>query len=103
MPAEAKRNGSVVALRKKPGPKPGTHHAGTFKPGYDPRRWTHGPVRSEVKRTVEELFREGAEDARDFLLQLVNDPKASKRDRYAAATEILNRSYGKPVDRRCRP
>lgn len=48
---------------------------------------------------IEELCRDQAEAAVQVLTAIITDPDASYRDRLAAAREILDRGYGKPVDR----
>lgn len=84
---------------RKPGPKPGQRHSGQFRKGHDPRRWLLGPRRGQNVKDLERLCRESAEDALRLLLDTVNDEDAPRRDRLAAAREILDRGYGKPVDR----
>ena len=48
---------------------------------------------------LEELCRESADDALAFLLALLGDADAPANTRLQAAREILDRGFGKPVDR----
>lgn len=50
-------------------------------------------------RQLEELCRENATLALDFLVDLLRDNKAQVNARLTAAREILDRGYGKPLDR----
>ena len=88
---------SVTSTKKKRGPPKGTHHAGTFKVGPDPRRYRHDEKRRKARLTVEELAKEYTEDAFNKLAELLNsdNPKMVLE----AATQILDRGHGKAVDR----
>ena len=88
---------SVTSTKKKRGPPKGTHHAGTFKVGSDPRRYRHDEERRKARLTVEELAKEYTEDAFNKLAELLNsdNPKMVLE----AATQILDRGHGKAVDR----
>ena len=48
---------------------------------------------------LEQLCRESAPDALAYLQDLLADKKAPANTRLAAAREILDRGFGKPVDR----
>lgn len=85
--------------RKKTGPLPGTRHSGSFLKGGDPRQWHHNPEAQAVKREVEELCKEHAEKAVNFLATILGDDSAAPRSRLEAASQILDRGFGKAVDR----
>ena len=89
-------SGTEIRERKKPGPPPGTHHAGTFKPGYDPRRWNGGQPRS---RELEAMVKGGAPQAINFLLQLCENEEAPYVERRKAAEYVANQAMGSPVNR----
>jgi phage terminase small subunit len=48
---------------------------------------------------LRELFAEGAIDAYNVILQIMTDPDTNKRDRLAAARDLLDRAGYKPTDR----
>lgn len=81
------------------GPPPGTHHAGTFKPGPDPRRNTDGPRPTGDMKRVRDHARQFTIEALDFLVGLMRDEGAAKVARIKAADSILDRGVGKPTVR----
>jgi len=89
--------GNVSNIRKKPGPPPGTHHAGTFKPGPDPRRYKHDEERRKARLTVEELAKTYTEEAFGKLVDLLDSD--SPKVAIEAASQILDRGWGRSVDR----
>ena len=48
---------------------------------------------------MEELCKQHAEGAVAYLAELLADPKANAKERIVAASELLDRGYGKSVDR----
>ena len=89
--------------RRKPGPKPGgPRHAGMFRKnseGGDDRRYVPTAERAQVRKTVEELCKQHAEAAVEYLAGLVMDENASEKSRIAACEQILDRGYGTAVNR----
>lgn len=81
----------------KPGPDPGTHHAGTFKPGKDKRRHMGG--RSRYKQGIESLCRIHTEKNITVLLGIIEDDDKPTSERIRAIELMLAHGHGKPVDR----
>ena len=81
----------------KPGPQPGTHHRGTFKPGPDPRRNYNG--RPKKPQEFEDLVKRHSVEALNTLVDCLNDRKAHWRDKRASAEVLLNHAWGTPVQR----
>ncbi len=50
-------------------------------------------------KQLEQLCRESAGTAIDYLLRTIDDPDVPANVRLQAAREVLDRGYGKPVDR----
>ena len=98
MTYETKGLRGLANHRRKPGPKPGQRHPGQWKPGQSGNP-SGRPKKSPEMKDLERRCRESAEDALRLLLELVNDEDAPRRDRLYAAREILDRGFGKPVDR----
>lgn len=72
----------------------------SFKKGYDARRYV--PVNEGLvvfHDKLGSLLRERSLDAVTFLLETMNNEKASLKLRLVAANTILDRGLGKPVDR----
>ena len=91
---------SVQAGPRKKGLKPGQIHSGSFKKGYDPRRNVLGAWRNRLAiKQLEALAIEHAEDAIATLASQMNDKSAADNDRARAATALLDRAFGRPVDR----
>ncbi len=80
--------------RKKPGPRPGTRHAGMFKPGYDERR-----MAPRVKRDFQALVKDHAEEAAEVLLECIRDEGAPWKERRASAELLIAHAVGTPVSR----
>jgi hypothetical protein len=101
MPINAIKTAAVVGsgnYANKPGPK--KPHSGMFKKGYDPRRNLAGqPRKTTDMKDLERLCRENASEAFDALIDLVNNPKTPPNTRLAAINSMLDRGFGKPVDR----
>ena len=71
----------------------------SFKKGYDARRYV--PVNNglvEYHSKLSELLRGQSLEVITFLINTMNDEKASLKLRMAAGVEILNRGLGRPVD-----
>lgn len=56
--------------------------------------------RPRVIMAVRDLAREHADDAIQVLASIMGDTDAPAAARISAATEILNRGYGRPVDQK---
>lgn len=84
--------------RKRPGPPPGTHHAGTFKPGHDPRR-AGDPHKAALKREINLLCQEHTQDAVDLLVTVMNAKQEATKARLAAAELLISYGHGRPVSR----
>lgn len=85
-------------FRRKPGPKPGQRHSGQWKPGQSGNP-SGRPKKSPEMKDLERRCRESAEDALRFLLDTIEDDDAPRNVRLQAAREVLDRGFGKPVDR----
>ncbi|MCX2976364.1 hypothetical protein [Candidatus Marimicrobium litorale] len=87
--------------RKRPGPKPGGYNPGAFTGADDPRRWKQGPCmeRAALRRSIEEMAKDHAEEALQAIAALIDDPNATPKVRLEAASEILDRSFGSVVNR----
>ena len=86
-------------MKGKTGPRVGQPHSGQFQKGEDKRRYVPTAEKGRIRKTVEELCKQHAEDAVAYLANLLQDPKASAKERIVAASELLDRGYGKSVDR----
>lgn len=98
MAHEIKALRGLAKPQRKPGPKPGSRHPGMWKPGQSGNP-SGRPKKSPEMKDLERRCRESAEDALALLLEMVNDASAPRRDRLYAAREILDRGFGKPIDR----
>lgn len=84
-------------VRRKPGPPPGTHHAGTFKKG-DPRINREGAF-VRKKMTFNQMINKHTEKAVQSLVDTLEDEDASKQDKFKCAELILAHAQGSPVNR----
>lgn len=84
--------------RRKPGPRPGQPHAGQFKRG-DPRINKYGPYPTEERRTFHQLVQEASPRAVEVLVECLDDPTATWKDRQTAAQALIEHGFGKAVDR----
>jgi len=75
----------------------GTNNPGAFNVGYDPRRVT--PTKRQINKAIEELCKEHAGLAVACLAGLISDPEQDGEVRRKASNDILDRAYGKAVDR----
>ena len=82
----------------KPGPKPGERHSGQWKPGQSGNP-SGRPKKSSEMKDLERLCRESADEALALLVDTIRNPDADHRLRLQAAREVLDRGFGKPVDR----
>ena len=73
-------------------------HSGQWRPGQSGNP-SGRPKKTPEMRDLEQRCRESAEAALALLVDTINDPDAPRRDRLAAARELLDRGFGKPVDR----
>lgn len=71
----------------------------SFKKGYDAKRYvrTNEGLMTFYKE-LNELLRTQSLEAFTFLVETMNNPKASLKLRATVAMDILNRGIGKPVD-----
>jgi len=90
--------GTVSRIKKKTGPRVGQPHSGQFK-SIDSRRYIPDGAKGKVRKAVEELCKQHAEDAVAYLANLLQDSDANPKERLVAAGELLDRGYGKAVDR----
>jgi hypothetical protein len=81
------------------GCKPGQKHSGHFKTGFDPRRNLKGQYLLRERATVEDKFRQHSQEALDALLAVLKDSESPAKDVVNAANSLLDRAYGKAVDR----
>ena len=88
----------AASLRRKPGPKPGSRHPGMFKPGQSGNP-SGRPKKSPEMKDLEKRCRESAEQALALMLDIIEDDSAPRNVRLQAAREVLDRGFGKPVDR----
>jgi hypothetical protein len=90
--------GRNTARRGKPGPKPGSRHAGMFTPG-DPRINRAGYTKEMrmKNKQLEDLAREHADEALAAVLDVLQTGSGAERLR--AAEALLDRAFGKPIDR----
>ena len=86
------------AGRKKPGPKPGSRHAGMFQPGEDPRRNKGGKV-SEARKNLQSLAQEQTQAAVETLTAIMGNADEPTKERRAAAETLLAHGHGTPVSR----
>jgi len=90
---------NVTRMKGKTGPRVGQPHSGQFQKGEDSRRYVPSSERGRIRKTVEELCKQHAEDAVQYLAELLADPSANHKERIVAASELLDRGFGKSVDR----
>jgi hypothetical protein len=90
---------NLFRANKRRGVKRGTKHAGSFQPGYDPRRYSGPTDRSRIRRQVEDMAQDHAETAVRFLADTINDEAAPFKERRASAELLLSYAYGSPVAR----
>jgi hypothetical protein len=98
-------SGQKKKVPGRPGPPPGTVHAGTFKKGKaadgtpnDQRINTAGPYAGlgpTSARQAVELARQSAPAAMAFLTDVMQNEEEATRHRIAAANILLDRAYGK--------
>ena len=81
------------------GCKPGQKHSGHFSKGFDPRRNLKGQYLLRERATVEDKFRQHSQEALDALLSVLKDSESPAKDVVNAANSLLDRAYGKAVDR----
>ena len=77
----------------------GQRHSGHFKKGHDPRRHVTGPYMQKKRISIEMVCQEKAEKALDTLMKVIEDDDAPAKDRVNAANSLLDRAFGKSVDR----
>ena len=77
----------------------GQTHSGSFKVGHDDRRSTAGWSNVHKARSIEEQFKVHTAEAIRKLRSLMADDQVPASVQAKAATEILDRAYGKTVDR----
>ena len=87
-----------LGRRRKPGPKPGTRHAGMFQPGQSGNP-SGRPQKTERQRTFEEICRQKSLEALDVLEQAVYDETAPWKDRLHAFSLLSENGHGRPIDR----
>tara|TARA_R110002072_G_scaffold296928_2_gene469276 strand:- start:377 stop:853 length:477 start_codon:yes stop_codon:yes gene_type:complete len=92
-------NGRTNPEGGKPGPLPGTRHAGSFRFGHDPRRNLTGPKPSPIRQDFQSKIREHTDLAINALVDCIGDVSAGWRERRAAAELVLNHGHGTPVSR----
>jgi hypothetical protein len=73
------------------------NNPGGFSKGYDPRRVM--PTKRKINKAIEEMCREHSELAVSFIAGLIADTGADDAVRLKAAETMLDRAYGKAVDR----
>jgi len=81
------------------GPRPGSHHPGMFKSGFDSRRSMLGTRKRTSQSLFKELIEERAEGALLVMDEVMQSPDSSDKDKLAAAELILAYHAGRPVDR----
>jgi hypothetical protein len=72
----------------------------SFKKGYDAKRYV--PVNEglvQYHKRLGELLRDRSLDAVDFILDTMNNEKASLKLRVSCANDVLDRGLGRAVDR----
>ena len=77
----------------------GQKHSGHFSKGHDPRRHVTGPYMHRKKISIESVCQEKAEKALAVLMKVIEDDGAPAKDRVNAANSLLDRAFGKSVDR----
>ena len=77
----------------------GQKHAGHFKKGHDPRRHVTGPYMQKKRISIEMVCQEKAEKALETLMKVIEDDDAQDKDMVNAANSLLDRAFGKSVDR----
>ena len=85
--------------RGKPGPKVGGFNPDAFQPGHDPRRHLRGPLDGAKQKTIEHIASQHAQEAVDALLDVLSDQTVNAMARVTAANTLLDRAFGKAVDR----
>ena len=71
-----------------------------FQKGYDPKRYvasTQGIT--AYRKKFSDLMQDKAHLAVEYMLEVLQDPKASQKLRVEVAKDICDRFYGKAVDR----
>lgn len=74
----------------------------TGKGGFTPGRSGNPsgrPKRDERHQRIEDIAKEHTEDAIAALADIANNPESNERARVAAAEAILDRGWGRPVER----
>ena len=87
-----------MQTRRKPGPPPGTHHAGTWKPGVSGNP-SGRPKMSERQKSFEEICRDYVADLVPVLAEAVQDRSIPLRDRTVAFELLAANGHGTPVNR----
>lgn len=72
---------------------------GSFKRGHDPRRHMNGPIDGQRQKSIEALASEHAQLAVGALVDVLSDEDQPAMARVQAAEKLLDRGYGKTVDR----
>ena len=75
------------------------NQGGPFRAGYDPRRNNPVITKRRITKAIEEMCREHSELAVSFIAGLIADTEADDAVRLKAAETMLDRAYGKAVDR----
>jgi hypothetical protein len=94
MPRTAK-----IRTPAKRGIKKGRPNPGAFKKGYDPRRLNTSSPRAAWRDELSEKLKGHVPAAVKFLAASVANEELATNIRMEAATQILDRRYGKPVTR----
>lgn len=84
--------------RRKSGPVPGNRHPGMWQPGQSGNP-SGRPKRTEAQRTFAQLVKEASPRAAEILVECMEDPKATWKERQNAALALIEHSEGKAVDR----
>lgn len=72
---------------------------GSFKRGHDPRRHMNGPIDGQRQKSIEALASEHAQLAVGALVDVLSDEDQPAMARVQAAEKLLDRGFGKAVDR----
>jgi len=75
------------------------NQGGPFRAGFDPRRNNPVITKRRITKAIEEMCREHSELAVSFIAGLIADTEADDAVRLKAAETMLDRAYGKAVDR----
>ena len=89
----------MSAQPAKRGMKVGQPNPQGFQKGHDPRRSKAGWSNVHKQQSVEDQFKIHTAEAIKVLRQLMTDPDQPASARAKCATELLDRAYGKAVDR----